>query len=271
VNGSGEVVHVADSGLDVDHCFFRDSKRSLTYNKVDRKHRKLLVYWISRHGDGFDSIGGHGTHVAGSIAGSLEDVTWHPLANFSGVAPACKLAFTDAERQTSSDGEGPFVLDDIPSSIYLKPYEEVGARLHSHSWGTQDFSYTIDAHELDDFIYRHPDAFFSWAAGNDGEQERFGLIASPASAKNCLSVGATFAPVDNAHVLSFSARGPCKDGRLKPDVVLPGLLHSAQGQVGNDCSQTVQEKLATLTKMGTSMAAPVAAGLAALARSYLGE
>ena len=41
--------------------------------------------------------------------------------------------------------------------------------------------------------------------------------------------------------------------------------------MGNDCSQTVQEKLATLTKMGTSMAAPVAAGLAALARNYLGE
>eukprot|EP00960_Hanusia_phi_P012796 373680-Hanusia_phi.AAC.6 len=198
INGSGEVVHLADSGIDVDHCFFRDSQRTLVFNKVDREHRKLLVYWTGKHGDAFDSIGGHGTHVAGTIGGSLEEDTWHPLANFSGIAPACKLAFTDAEKQTASDGDGNFLLDDIPNSIYLKPYEEAGARVHSHSWGTQDFSYTVDAQELDDFIYRHPDAFFAWAAGNDGEQERFTLIASPASAKNCLSVGATFAALDSS-------------------------------------------------------------------------
>ena len=34
--------------------------------------------------------------------------------------------------------------------------------------------------------------------------------------------------LSDVHVLDFSGRGPAGDGRVKPDVVLPGLVQSAR-------------------------------------------
>jgi hypothetical protein len=41
IDGRGEVAGVADSGLDVDHCFFRDDARGVRYDGVDPEHRKV--------------------------------------------------------------------------------------------------------------------------------------------------------------------------------------------------------------------------------------
>jgi hypothetical protein len=62
----------------------------------------------------------------------------------------------------------------------------------------------------------------------------------------------------------FSSCGPTSDGRIKPDLTMPGSnIVSAR----ND-TNVASNNCATTTMSGTSMASPAAAGMAALARQY---
>eukprot|EP00798_Chlamydomonas_sp_ICE-L_P030068 gene30068-35037_t len=69
-------------------------------------------------------------------------------------------------------------------------------------------------------------------------------------------------------VASFSSFGPTPDGRVKPDIVAPGVLVSA-GSIGLTTGNP--QGCGTLTMQGTSMATPVVAGSAALVRQYFAD
>jgi len=73
------------------------------------------------------------------------------------------------------------------------------------------------------------------------------------SAKNVLAVGAVQTLTSPPTIASFSSRGPAKDGRVKPDIVARGrgLLSTVPTSI-------------YATSSGTSMAAPVVTGIAAL-------
>jgi uncharacterized repeat protein (TIGR01451 family) len=124
-----------------------------------------------------------------------------------------------------------------------------GARISNNSWGGYaDGAYDVDAQAYD-VLVRDAQAAGSpyptagnqemvivFAAGNDGPISS--TIGSPGTAKNVITVGAsenvqafggadgsgvTDTDADTANdVLSFSSRGPCTDGRHKPDLVAPG-------------------------------------------------
>lgn len=75
-------------------------------------------------------------------------------------------------------------------------------------------------------------------------------------------------PISVGDVVDFSAYGVLLDGRIKPDLVAPGVnvvSASYQGTAadGETCAR------GTLAMSGTSMATPLSAGHAALARQYL--
>lgn len=70
LTGEGQIIGIADSGLDTFSCFFYDADVPTPYNAVDYTHRKVIYYHV--HADATDSDG-HGTLVSGTAAGKCEN------------------------------------------------------------------------------------------------------------------------------------------------------------------------------------------------------
>eukprot|EP00612_Vaucheria_litorea_P001755 CAMPEP_0171455352 /NCGR_PEP_ID=MMETSP0945-20130129/2283_1 /TAXON_ID=109269 /ORGANISM="Vaucheria litorea, Strain CCMP2940" /LENGTH=871 /DNA_ID=CAMNT_0011980579 /DNA_START=73 /DNA_END=2688 /DNA_ORIENTATION=+ len=305
--GQNQVVGIGDSGLDSRHCFFRDenfdeadaiAKRQAAGGGLGARfdypnHRKIAQYVAYTDGDEGE-VGGHGTHVAGSVLGSFDEgVTdtliepgqeWYGNAtSHTGMAPAAKAAFFDMGSPVLPYIYTPDDLEDM-----FMPAYEVGARIHTNSWGANWNVYSGNCRSTDKFLHENQDFVVLFANGNALPQFTTGSVGAPASAKNCLSVGAarnsnrslnitkysygapeeprwwhTCGTDDCADEMAFfSSSGPTYDNRIKPDVVAPGFwIHSAQSDIEADTC-------AIAALLGTSMATPVTAGNTALVRQW---
>jgi hypothetical protein len=209
----------------------------------------------------------HGSHVAGTIAGdNLANPVTHDPGD--GMAPAAKLVVQDAGFLTDNCGDLPGIGCPV---VDLKPFFEQayvqGARIHTNSWGDNENAflqnnYSAACQDVDEFMFTHPDFLILFAAGNSGP--RAASVGSPSVAKNGISVGATLRGTQADSMAGFSSCGPAADGRLKPDLTMPGSrIVSARNDrnVGSNNCNTIQMS-------GTSMASPGAAGMAALVRQY---
>lgn len=279
--GEGQVVGIIDTGIDADMCFFRDTARSLPPTNlcnggtvVDTAQRKVLAvdFLTSSECAGGIATGewdtqGHGTHVAGTVAGdNFAHLLTHDAAD--GMAPGAKLVIQDAGFLTDNCGDLPGigcpVVDLKP--IFLQAYTQ-GARLHTNSWGDNENAavqnnYTAASQDADQVMWDHKDFLIFYAAGNSGPGT--GSVGSPSTNKNGVSVGATLRGTSADSMASFSSCGPAADGRIKPDITVPG---SNIVSAGADRSIT-SNNCGTATLSGTSMASPGATGLTALIRQY---
>lgn len=238
LHGEGQVVAVADTGLHTGSCYFGAAGKVLAYQD-----------WAGA-GDGDQD--GHGTHVAGSIAGANgQDLG---LRRFNGMAPAAKLVVQDMAAGTQLVG-----LNRDLTPILQAAYS-AGAHIHSNSWGDEDNSYGPDARAIDRFVAKNRDFLVVIANGNSGAAGE-GSVGSPATAKNIISVGAIDASAPE-RVASFSSRGPTMDSRIKPTLVAPGVNVTSAMHRGRCTSQA---------RSGTSMATPILSGTAALARQWFVE
>ncbi|HAV64130.1 MAG TPA: hypothetical protein DCY13_17405 [Verrucomicrobiales bacterium] len=262
--GDGVTVAVADSGLN--------------NGDAGTMHPDLFGRVVDFHfyGDLFDAADehAHGTHVTGIVAGNgftKEQDEYGALYGL-GVAPDALIV-----AQRIFDGVG---LYQPPESFEQLTRDAVrsGADIGSNSWGDDTRGrYDISAAEFDALVR---DADFEtpgdqpyileFSAGNAGPVS--GSINSPAVAKNVIATGASqndridfFIYADGIDAMAdFSSRGPCEDGRIKPDLVAPGTwIASLQSASATD--QNAWAGISPLYQYqgGTSQAGPHVSGAAA--------
>jgi subtilisin family serine protease len=310
--GSGQVVGVADTGLDQG-----DTDPANLHNDFENGAGASRVSQIfDRVGDGADDVrSGHGTHVAGSVLGNGSESGSNPPihdydSSYAGMAPEATLVFQAVENNTTGSLQGiPIDLNELFGQA-----RGANARIHTNSWGaSQAGDYTSFSEDVDQFMWNNKEFLILFSAGNDGvDANDDGVIdpialGSPATAKNCITVGATennrpsgsvpspgfnsnwgtgwpndypVDPITSDHVsnspggmAAFSSRGPCLDGRIKPDIVTPGtnIISTksslatglwGQGGLGGGLQNDY------VFSGGTSMSTPLVAGAAALAREF---
>lgn len=209
--------------------------------------------------DLFFDTGGHGTHVAGIAAG--HDL--YGVPGFDGVAPGAQVIglkiADDAHGGISVTGG---IIGALGYAIHFAAERRLPLVVNlSFGVGNEPGVTARIDRLIDSVLARHPDVTFTVSAGNDGPG--VSSLGFPGSARRAISVGATlpgpfFSRVAGTpDVLAyFSSRG---GESSKPDIATPGMAYSLvpRWRRGQEVLQ------------GTSMAAPYAAGLAAILASAL--
>jgi serine protease AprX len=261
--GGGTGVAVFDSGI---------------YPSPDFGNRITAFYDFTRGGVAsapYDDYG-HGTHAAGLIAGT------GLLSNgvFQGVAPSVNLIGVKV-LDSSGVGSVSTVISALEYATTNK--SELGIDVINLSLGHPIFE-PATTDPLVAAVERAVRAgiVVVVAAGNYGIDPTTGLsgyggIASPGNAPSAITVGSmnprkTVVRTDD-RVDPFSSRGPSWfDGFAKPDVVAPGRSLIAPAAPGSTLAINHPEllvgdasgSLSYITLSGTSMAAAVTSGIAAV-------
>lgn len=222
-SSTAEKVAVFDVGLDQTHPDLKDNIGS--------------VYEVAGDNDSSEFTS-HGTHITGLING-------HGLqsgGSTKGVNPSVSVDF--------------FAMGDSLKGLIIPPSmkglisltKKNGVHIINLSWGTYDDQlqgkYLSISKDLDTIVYENPDLILLCAVGNNGKS-----IASPATAKNLISIGS----LDGNVPASYSGKNNTYDGRIKPEISVQG---SGIRSLGLNGTYEV--------KSGTSQATAVASGLVSL-------
>jgi subtilisin family serine protease len=234
---------------------------------------------------------GHGTHVAGIIAGELDrsappyaivteknsfgDVLYskQEMDGVVGVAPQCKLV---SYKVIGGPDGGP-VSNVIAAVEHIQEINGYGREVVIHGVNLS-LGYEFDAEwfacgqspicvEVNRLVKQG--VYVVIAAGNSGKGSAL-TINDPANAEEAITVGATHRDMPYTYGVSyFSSKGPTGDGRRKPDLLAPGERILSCG-AGPDLKKYKDEVNATgddaayyIERSGTSMAAPHVSGLIA--------
>jgi hypothetical protein len=302
LTGQGQVLAVCDTGLDTGDT-----------NTIhpDFTNRVRAAFGWARPGEWSD-LNGHGTHCSGSVLGNGS--AWSN-GLYQGMSYQAELVIQSCGDKSSSlylpddlneiyiqaYTNGARIHSDSWGSSHYGEYTISSKQSDEFIWNHPDMLivFAVGNSGVD--------------ADGDGVVDP-GSICDPATAKNVLAVGAAISerapgsggyssytwgsllgpscftpplkdgfvsePWDGVHqgMAAFSSRGPCNDGRVKPDIVAPGTdIISCRSQNTNASTLwgTGTGVLANAASNyytfcgGTSMATPLTAGAAGLVRQYL--
>lgn len=230
-----------DDGFDPLHHAFLDPAVPLTAAGEYPTHRKVISY------KGTYTRSSHGTHVAGTIAGN--DSINGGTSLHDGMAPMAKLIVK------TYPGTG-WDMNTWWGDMYTG---NAGGRAFSMTMSLSrkdSFNlYVFTDMTADQFHWRYKDFIETNSMGNSGGN----TMGHPVMAKDQISVGATLNGTSANNIATYTSRGPCADGRRKPNLVAPGdNLMSAQYNTTNSY----------VGMSGTSMATPCMQGNVALVRCY---
>jgi len=276
--GSGVAVAVVDSGISGSADL--NTKGLLPLSRV--VYSQDFVSGTLPANDGY----GHGTHVAGLIAGNGVNSTGSAYyRTFEGIAPSAKLVNL---RVLDANGEGTDsqVIAAIAKAVSLKSTYNI--RVINLSLGRP----VMESYRLDPLCKAVEKAWQAGivvvvAGGNFGRlntvgNEGYGTITAPGNDPYVITVGA-MKPMGTPDrtddlIASYSSKGPTAiDHIVKPDVVAPGNLLVSLGTNGTLASEYPADKVPYsyyvnggssapgpyFSLSGTSMAAGVVSGAVA--------
>lgn len=287
-NGSGICWAVLDTGINKTHLHFAE------LNTLDTPYSKDFT---TDAGDPFTDQHGHGTHVAGIIAGrQLKEVksaqrkinednrTESDIKTYksiSGIAPLCKLVSLKVLRD---DGKG-VASTTLKAINYIQEINGYGRDLKIHGINIS-IGHGFDPKwfacgqsplcvEVDRLV--KSGVVVVVAAGNSGygfakisdNDSPAGIplsINDPGNADLAITVGSTHRDMPHVYGVSyFSSKGPTGDGRLKPDVIAPGekIISCATGNIKASFAFQLNDDFEYCEESGTSMAAPHVSGVIA--------
>jgi hypothetical protein len=249
---------VLDTGIRADHPHFQNTITAVW--DCTRPGRPVRIQ-NDRDRDG------HGSHVAGIIAGES------PAGN-RGVAPKAKLVVYKVLNDRG-EGEDAWIIKALDHIAMQNENVSGGHAIHGVNLSLGGYfdptvygcGYSPVCAELRR-LWRGG-VLVVVACGNEGRvslQSSTGevelnttiSIGDPANLEDCIAVGSVHAERPHLYgVSSFSSRGPTADGRVKPDVVAPGeriLSVNSKFKKQSDWYRF---------DSGTSMAAPHVSGLLA--------
>ncbi|MEO8284604.1 MAG: S8 family peptidase [Pseudarthrobacter sp.] len=294
--GEDIVWAVLDSGIDGSHRHFARYKNLKVVSPL--RHRDFTGSGSALK-DGF----GHGTHVAGIIAGSLTAdatpgkkivaVTHHrdeygevkadrqELDQISGMAPKCRLVSLKV-LDDNGQGEASSLLAAIDEIQRVNGFGR-NLRIHgvnlSVGYGFEPEWFACGQSPVCvevDLLVRSG-VVVVVAAGNTGygyNRTAYGgppaagldvTINDPGNAELAITVGSTHRERPHIYGVSyFSSKGPTGDGRMKPDLVAPGeKILSCGAGKALGKAQNEEKDCQYLEDSGTSMAAPHVSGVIA--------
>jgi serine protease AprX len=262
--GNGVGICVVDTGVDYGHEQLDNGKVLGFCNSVaggcelNEDNTATLV-----EEPPFDDHG-HGTHVAAIAAGDgvgnrePDDPLIDEPQKYKGVAPGAKIYAAKVLDFLGSGSESQ-VMKGIDWCLAPKVGDPLGVHIISLSLGSDGASDGNDAMSLMLDAAVNSGIHVVAAAGNSGAAPQ--TVGSPGAARKVITVGAAANQSEpyfpyGLLLAAFSSRGPALDGRIKPDIVAPGV--------------TVVSALAGIPDYyvdmsGTSMATPFVSGAIALA------
>ena len=247
-DGSGVTVAVIDTGIDSLHVGLDD----LDDDNTTHDPKVIAFYDPVNNPDktngtevqAYDDQG-HGTHCAGTVAGTGAPTYEHP-----GMAPQANLV---GVKVLDAGGSGSFSVVMAGMQWTVENRYKFNIRAASMSLGGPGPIEWTSAEE--DSVNRYANEMVRAgismliAAGNSAAP---GTIGTPGGAEDVITVGALN---KNTAIAEYSSEGPTEEGRVKPNVAFVGSdVMSAQHNSGDGY----------VAFSGTSMATPGVAGTVAL-------
>jgi serine protease AprX len=267
-DGSGVAVAIVDSGVTAWHDDLGDGASG---------QRVLEFVDFATGSTAPRDEYGHGTHVAGIIAGNGFDSS----GGRTGIAPGAGVV---ALKVLDANGRG--YISDVIAAIdhAIARSQALNIKVINLSIATGVYeSYHTDPLALATERAVQAGITVVAAAGNNGRTStgltQYGAIAAPGNAPWVLTVGASShmgtADRSDDTVAQFTSRGPTAIDRLaKPDLVAPGVGIESLTDVSSAlyaaypssrlAGTLAQPEFPYLSLTGTSMAAPVVSGTVAL-------
>lgn len=236
--GKSVGIAVVDTGVAPHHDLMKPTNRIIAFKD-----------FVNNNTAPYDDDG-HGTHVAGIIAGN-----GFSIPEYRGIASEANIIAVKV-----LDGNGSGSTSDILAGIQwvIDHKDKYNIKIINLSLGTP-----ADTIYKDDPLAKGASAAVEKgltvvaAAGNSGPKR--GTINSPGISPYVITVGAVDdnrTPSRNdSFVADFSSRGPTASGLAKPDVVAPGV---------DIMSLSYTNLKGYVSQSGTSMATPMVSGAAAL-------
>ena len=245
LTGKNITVAFIDTGIEYTHEVFKTFGDANTSKKVIGYYNAVNDSWDEATIP--EDIQGHGSHVASICSGNS--------SRYKGIAPSSNIVMVRIFFNNGSD-------DLTNNTIILRALNWIKENKQKYNIKILSMSFGDGiSSDGEDDISKSVDSLVNIgilpviSAGNIGYLGP-STVGIPASSKKGITVGGTDL---NGYMYSKSSKGPTTDGRIKPDVVVPG-----EYILGADISTNNDYKYIT----GTSQAAPIVSGIASLLLEY---